>query len=201
MVLLAAHDQNTHRTRFVLAQHYFKVPMIGMHCRESGETTKGETAALEGRDGEMEESGGEKERGDEDEDDPLMRLWYVSTPFEVVCVLDGMDDDDEGGVAGERPRPLVAVDFGHAVWIEYVDHEDERAQREGEAKWLRFVTFPSVGESPSVESDEGKGGTVRTLEIPDELDLDSVETINIDQSQGAVILSIKEGKIFILMYG
>ena len=43
-------------------------------------------------------------------------------------------------------------------------------------------------------------GTVRTLEIPDELDLDTVETINIDQSQGAVIISVKEGKIFILCY-
>ncbi|KAF4621178.1 hypothetical protein D9613_001133 [Agrocybe pediades] len=27
VVLLAAHDQNTHRTRFVLAQHYFRVPL------------------------------------------------------------------------------------------------------------------------------------------------------------------------------
>ena len=43
-------------------------------------------------------------------------------------------------------------------------------------------------------------GKVRTLEIPEELDLDSVETINIDQSQGAVILSVKQGKIFILCY-
>jgi hypothetical protein len=41
---------------------------------------------------------------------------------------------------------------------------------------------------------------VRTLEIPEELDLDVVETINIDQSQGAVILSVKDGKIFILRY-
>jgi hypothetical protein len=29
---------------------------------------------------------------------------------------------------------------------------------------------------------------------------DNVETINIDQSQGAVILSVKEGKIFISWY-
>jgi len=41
---------------------------------------------------------------------------------------------------------------------------------------------------------------VRTLQVPDELDLGLVETINIDQSQGAVILSDRDGKIFILCY-
>ena len=40
-------------------------------------------------------------------------------------------------------------------------------------------------------------GAVRTLAIPEELDLHEVETINIDQSQGAVILSVRQGKIFI----
>jgi hypothetical protein len=43
-------------------------------------------------------------------------------------------------------------------------------------------------------------GAVRTLAIPDELDLQEVETINIDQSQGAVILSARQGKVFILYY-
>lgn len=207
VVLLAAHDQVTHRTRFVLAQHYFKVPLINsksIHTYGSGKVRHRkdiETLQQE----EMEDT--EMEDG-ESEDDALMRLWYVSTPFEVVCVLDGMDEDDEGGVVSERPRPLVAVDFGHAVWIEYVDTEEERAMRpvgETEAKWLRFVTFPSVGEGLA-GNDDGPGmglgmeGQVRTLEVPEELDLDSVETINIDQSQGAVILSVKEGKIFILCY-
>ena len=50
-------------------------------------------------------------------------------------------------------------------------------------------------------SGEGGGrGEVRTLEVPDELELSAVETINIDQSQGAVILSDSDGRIFIL-YG
>ena len=112
----------------------------------------------------------------------------------------------------DRPRPLIAVDFGHAVWIEFVENEDDAVSRpEGadpDAKWLRFVTFPPYpGNSDGSGSGEGsattrewRGGEVRTLDIPDELDLDTVETINIDQSQGAVILSVTEGRIFILCY-
>lgn len=142
-------------------------------------------------------------------DDAMMHLWYVSTPFEVVCVMDGAEDEED--VMNDRPRPLVAVDFGHAVWIEFVENEDDlgpRPEGDSDAKWLRFVTFPPFGEggqegvtlnadgTPQV----GMGGEVRTLEIPDDLDLDSVETINIDQSQGAIILSVRDGKIFILCY-
>jgi hypothetical protein len=44
----------------------------------------------------------------------MMKMWYVSTPFEVVSVNDNTDDDVQ-----ERSRPLVAVDFGHAAWVEY----------------------------------------------------------------------------------
>ena len=43
-------------------------------------------------------------------------------------------------------------------------------------------------------------GVVQTLEVPEELCLDAVETINIDQSQGAIIISVRDGKIFILCY-
>jgi len=50
-------------------------------------------------------------------EDELMKMWYVSKPFEVVRVFDERDDDENAML--ERPRPLVAVDFGHAVWIEY----------------------------------------------------------------------------------
>ena len=58
---------------------------------------------------------------------------------------------------------------------------------------------PLCEDTSSIDTSRSEG-TVRTLEVPDELDLDNVETINIDQSQGAVILSVKEGKIFILCY-
>jgi len=75
------------------------------------------------------------------------------------------------------------------------------------------VSFPGVrleGENYAVRSGIGTGGgpdgtfemegAVRTLAISQELDLHEVETINIDQSQGAVILSLRQGKIFILCY-
>ncbi|KAG7091429.1 hypothetical protein E1B28_010465 [Marasmius oreades] len=143
--------------------------------------------------------------------------------------------ENEGG--HERPRPLVAVDFGHAVWIEYVPdeeqphHEGKRAGHEHEVgneenepvfnwttvrherasngigsesdpKRLRFVTFPPYVDIYDHDREiiQQTMGEVRTLEVPPELDLNNVETINIDQSQGAVILSVKSGQIFILCY-
>ncbi|KAJ2936971.1 hypothetical protein H1R20_g122, partial [Candolleomyces eurysporus] len=193
-------------------------------------------------------------------------------------------DQDDPDAGGERPRPLVAVDFGHAVWIEHYDAKPQRQRARTRKRSrrtynmdamdedggdteveeevtkknanlrLRFVTFPKFrdeceyvgsggdedevreegtslnGSSSSAEGDattsdgatagSGKGkkrqesegtprvkkskveaeGVVRTLKVPDELNLGSVETINIDQSQGAVILSDRERKIWILCY-
>lgn len=151
-------------------------------------------------------SGVSQMRDDVPEEDAFMKMWYVSMPFEVVCVQDVADEDDDS----DRPRPLVAVDFGHAVWIEYCDADeggggggatngDHTHVDESDPKWLRFVSFPPFDADRDGEPWSGTGH-VRTLDIPEELDLDSVETINIDQSQGAVILSVKEGKIFILCY-
>ncbi|KIJ63518.1 hypothetical protein HYDPIDRAFT_168356 [Hydnomerulius pinastri MD-312] len=237
VVLLAAHDPDTHRTRFVLAQHYFRVPIMQDPPEASSSSPKNVS-----------------------EDDEMLHLWYVSTPFEVVCVMDSAGENDDDDEAGDRPRPLVAVDFGHAVWVEYAgepggvygvdasrlvedpafaesDDEEEDGIEDDEdlfdgmsdgstspdhastnphdgdgtifdprrhrvPKCLRFVTFPPVFTALD-SSQRGKAreeAVVRTLEIPEELDLDGVETINIDQSQGAVILSVKEGKIFILRY-
>ncbi|KAJ3475159.1 hypothetical protein NLI96_g12021 [Meripilus lineatus] len=152
------------------------------------------------------------EEGEGAADEALLRIWYVSTPFEVVCVLDGVEEETEDGAQPvERPRPLMAVDFGHAVWVEYVDGGQIGSDAEEEpsdAKRLRFVSFPPItmvhdedrqDSIRKVKSRETEG-VVRTLEIPDELELDSVETINIDQSQGAIIISVREGKIFILCY-
>ena len=176
------------------------------------------------------------------QDDALMHLWYVSQPFEVVRVSDAPGIIEEEDLP-ERHRPLIAVDFGHAVWIEYsnvtVGNDEQQLQPDQDQKleleqdqsgtedWvgntklkpeverespkrLRFVTFPPFGEDhgAKVERPLGKTwgstysyeGEVRTLEIPSELDLGTVETINIDQSQGAVILSDKGGRIFILCY-
>jgi hypothetical protein len=219
VVLLAAHDPETHRTRFVLAQHYFKVPISSEGLPVVGESGTSSSS-----------------HSTQANDDDMLHLWYVSTPFEVVCVLEEGDDDED---TGDRPRPLVAVDFGHAVWVEYgasvvppalnvragvnsnspgiydADVIQPNAEpdtqlhahfahfenphphpRRRVPKCLRFVTFPPV-HGRRVRTEEA---VVRTLEIPEELDLDVVETINIDQSQGAVILSVRDGKIFILRY-
>ncbi|KAF5374676.1 hypothetical protein D9615_008984 [Tricholomella constricta] len=224
VVLLSSHDQVTHRTRFILAQHYFRVPLthgewvpggitqlqhrlIGTpHTLRKPDETEVQNGDAAFASSSKAPSTREREAAEEEiKDDALMHLWYVSTPFEVYCVPDGADDDED---AGDRPRPLVAVDFGHAVWIEFVENEDDPTRPrtdEPDAKWLRFVTFPPFGEDLEKVGEGGaawsqSGGVVRTLDIPDELDLDTVETINIDQSQGAVILSVKDGKIFILCY-
>ncbi|KAI0046445.1 hypothetical protein FA95DRAFT_1589494 [Auriscalpium vulgare] len=190
VVLLAQHDARTHATKYVLTQHYFRVPLW-----EPGE-----------------------EGTPQDPDDALMRMWYVSEPFEIVSVLDMLDDEEEDEeTQADRARPLLAVDFGHAVWIEYVVPVEEGFPPADESKRLRFVSFPSVRldeRGVAVRTDLGRApgqcggdggmfefeGAVRTLDIPDDLDLDTVETINIDQSQGAVILSVKAGKIYILCY-
>lgn len=278
-MLLAHHHRSTHRTKYVLSQHYFQVPVSGtstLHPLNG----YGEGVGWNGVNGVGNGKGKGRERREEREEaeDALMKMWYISAPFEIVCVMDVVTDDQQTGTANgngngagqseattEHPRPLLAVDFGHAVWIEYYRPEEEevegmegegegpsgngptRADAEvdepepepdaplthhnhnhnhthhnhrdrtepteadlhsGESKRLRFVSFPSI----SFEQDgrvvrsgiEGEGtgteGVVRTLEVPEELDLDKVETLNIDQSQGAVIMSVREGRIFILCY-
>ncbi|KAF8341003.1 hypothetical protein F5887DRAFT_1136152 [Amanita rubescens] len=243
VVLLAAHDPQTHATRFVLAQHYFRVPLDWKGWRESQQMavksthevhrslTPPSNGTIHEDSGEgpssppswadgcqhtsdtydtdydlSEEDEAECECGwagdqydnmsEEDDNDNSMKMWYVATPFDVVCVSDV--DEEEDGQPVERPRPLIAVDFGHAVWIEH----GETPRANNDPKRLRFVTFPPYdASSPGPSPGEGKmEGVVQTLKVPDELDLDIVETINIDQSQGAVILSVKDGKIFILCY-
>ncbi|KAG6808783.1 hypothetical protein H0H92_002917 [Tricholoma furcatifolium] len=239
VVLLAAHDPVTHRTKFMLAQHYFRVPLTRGEwdpnvVTELTHKLVGERHSLRPA-GEPLGSGGAEvaktdvngggtsptaststndeivdSSEDEVDDAALMHLWYVDTPFEVVCVAEAGEDaegDDDG--ESDRPRPLVAVDFGHAAWIEFVDNEDDPTRPrvdDVDAKWLRFVTFPPFDDRLGKMPKEGEkpwsqtGGVVRTLETPPELDLDLVETINIDQSQGAVILSVRDGMIFILCY-
>jgi len=262
VVLLATHDQDTHRTRFVLAQHYFRVPLNRREWESDAQNRRipvknGKQVA----DGEPINMNGKPHTHhrscvEELQDEALMHLWYVSTPFEVVRVLDGPEEEEDDGTFMERPRPLVAVDFGHAVWIEYVDVDDAEMEDEtdgdidegdendgtmmdtqsgatptttglidSDPKRLRFVTFPPFVEeggstsvsgaklpmapTPSASSSSSMSngtydafprGVVHTLPTPPELQLGLVETINIDQSQGAVILSDKEGKIWILCY-
>lgn len=250
VVLLADHEPETHRTRYVLAQHYFKVPLIepdeldqipaaaakavadahgntplptvevhadGFPSPQRMRTKHSPTVSLSSASSSTTSEYWNGDTPPDPDPDPdeqpqrlrgaessMMRLWYVSDPFEVVCVLDGVEDDLDPDGSSERPRPLMAVDFGHAVWIEFVFPPDE----ERDEKRLRFVTFPPVThdrDEMTYGSENGSAahsleGVVHTLEIPPELDLDTVETINIDQSQGAIIISVRDGKIFILCY-
>ncbi|KAI0032396.1 hypothetical protein K488DRAFT_50010 [Vararia minispora EC-137] len=181
-VLYALHDHMSSRTKYVLSQHYFSVPL----CPPSPPPPA---------------------------EDMLMRKFFVSKPFELVCVTDSADGEGAEEADPIRPRPLLAVDFGFAAWIEF---EDEPTV--SDAMCLRCVAFPSVrveanGALCATSIDrvnvEGllKGqephwmeGRVRTLEVPPELDLRNVESLNIDQSQGAVIVSVMDGKIFVLYY-
>lgn len=184
---MADHDQETHNTRYAFAQHYFKVPFNNRDFNEG-------TDALSRTNGKM-----PVDAAMDLLDAHMMKMWYVSTPFEVVSVTDTTDDDGP-----ERLRPLVAVDFGHAAWVEYCESDADRvagtldSPDASDPKCLRFVTFPPMG--VDVPVDGTTEGVVRTLELPDGLNLDNIETINIDQSQGAVILSSLEGKIFFLFY-
>jgi hypothetical protein len=237
-----------------------------------------------------------------------LRMWYVSHAFEIVCVLDRAQADDPEEDEANRERPLLAVDFGHAVWVEWyvpdeterwkdeclksdsvwalvepgmsrktdvdadidvsvgvsvgveepdhdenvstavqvdagdagevgveedvVDDEEEEEEEEeeenraalalalnqerpieddhtarlrrGMKRRLRFSTFPAVeidehGHELNLGTRSSEG-VVRTLEVPEELDLMRVETINIDQSQGAIFMSVRDGQIFVVYY-
>lgn len=185
VILLADHDPETHLTRFAFAQHYFTVPFNAPDDDRHDTSCASEEHKIPA-----------SPSADPSLDGDMMKMWYVSTPFDVVYVNDNIDD------AQDRSRPLVAVDFGHAVWVEQCDNEMDIGTGttvSSDTKCLRFVTFPSMGEEgpPGRQPAES---TIRTLELPDELDLDTVETINIDQSQGAVILSSTEGQVFFLFY-
>ena len=111
---------------------------------------------------------------------------------------DGYMQDEVGDAGGEHDVhviPLIAVDFGCAVWLEYISAGSDE-------KRLRFVSFPSVEvdrASPEFES-VSRPGEVRTLDTPAELDLNRVSHIGIDQAQGAVILGLTNGQVYILRY-
>lgn len=198
--------------RFVLAQHYFRVPLSGARVLKgkrrvrdfvADEDADSDISEDEEEEGDGNYVGDEEEPGtsglvtlppgyttpEDEEDAPLLnRMWYVSRPFSVVCASEG------GGADGEEDleeRPLIAADFGCAVWLAYADWERER-------KEVKFVTFPSFkGKEETKMETEGE---VRVLPVPPEVDLDKVETINVDQSHGTVILTLEGGKIFILYY-
>jgi hypothetical protein len=98
-------------------------------------------------------------------------LWYVSVPFEVVRVTDQAEEDEDTHEAPPRQRPLLAVDFGRAVWLEHVcaaDEEEDDEPYERGQKRLRFVSFPGMrleGEGHAVRS--GIGGVAVVVDRMD----------------------------------
>ncbi|KIY47646.1 hypothetical protein FISHEDRAFT_44867 [Fistulina hepatica ATCC 64428] len=221
VILLTTRDRLTRAPLFVIAQHYFKVPLY--HPSDEETWSDMGVCMIDGGPPHApaqsvvapevlpisEEEFARLRIEDSARDKELMRMWYVGQPFEPFCVMDAPDQDDIAAGLPSRPRPLLAVDFGHAVWIEWTSQRD---------KALRFVTFPAFDEDgtfPTSAASSRKGkmrcarssskecepAQVYTLEVPEGLDLGDVDTINIDQSQGDIILSVKEGKkVFFLSY-
>lgn len=62
------------------------------------------------------------------------------------------------------------------------------------------VTRPEKGEEGTFGLENETEGQVEALPVPDKLDIDKVETTNLGQSQGATLLSVESGKVFILCY-
>ena len=146
---------------------------------------------------------------------------YFTVPLQTQDT--GQADEDENTHdASPRQWPLLAVDFGHAVWLEHVrevdddDENEEQYERVSGQKRFRFVSFPGVrleGEGHPVRSGIGCGGgldrsftmegATGTLAIPKELDLHEVEMINRSISTRVRVQSYqyyRYGKIFILCY-
>lgn len=111
----------------------------------------------------------EAEEGAEDMEEPALP---VPAPEAAAIPPDHFDD-------GVAVVPLVAVDFGCAVWLEYVSYGSEDLR-------VRYVTFPPVDIDRAAEDFEGlsKESDVHTLEVPSEIDLKLVCHIGLDQAQG-----------------
>ena len=228
--LLAEHNSEGHPVNFIIAQHYFDVPVSGGKVVTQDQYQRQRQTELQadgillvqngaangahandtqhaGTDG-VESFSTPSDRDPEvEEGKPIAKMWFVSNTFEAVCSVEEDEENDDGEMVAGKCRPLVAIDFGHATWIEYVPQPDGTKVKE-----LRFVSFPPVvmdengvtrpkkGEEGTFGLEDETEGRVKTLPIPDELDIDKVETINLDQSQGAILLSVEGGKVFILCY-
>ena len=138
---------------------------------------------------------------------------YVNIPFAIACTSmrneQAGPDEEEDEEADFTQVPLIATDFGHAVWIEHITHidhyHDDPNDENGDGpvyystgRRLQFVTFPPV--SSMWTHDYTEELIVRTLETPASLNLNLVNNICLDQSQGTVTLSVTDGRIFVLYY-
>ncbi|THU98409.1 hypothetical protein K435DRAFT_795700 [Dendrothele bispora CBS 962.96] len=158
-------------------------------------------------DGEFDEEGEEEGQEDEVVNQAIAHA-LIAAEAEQQLEQEQEEDDGEGIPTGpELNRENINDLFMR-------ERQGRDVVVDSDPKRLRFVTFPAYDGYGSVliESRRGIGGDMndgedggvvgipRTLEIPEGLDLDKVETINLDQSQGAVILSVKDGRVFIVCY-
>lgn len=184
-VTLVLREDILHSPRYVLRQHYF---YAGLSEPKSQDTRESKNTKLE----------------DAAQGSQKLAMSYVDPPFCVACTRStrndptGDDDDDDDD---STEVPLIATDFGHAVWIEHIPHPDGVSEHLG--YWgmrLQFVTFPPVSSMWAQPEETPTRLTVQTLDVPVELNLYDVNNICLDQAQGTVTLSVKEGKIFVLYY-
>ena len=221
--LLAEHITEGHPANFIIAQHYFDVPVSGGKLVSLDQYQRQRRTELQADgvppapNGAIQSTQAVSTDGveevpplsdqDPEVEKPIGKMWFVSNTFEAVCTVEEDEENEFGEMVPGKCRPLVAIDFGHATWIEYVPQPDGAKVKE-----LRFVSFPPVvmdnkgvtkprkGEEGTFGLEDETEGRVKTLPIPDELDINKVETINLDQSQGAILLSVEGGKVFILCY-
>jgi len=228
--LLAEHNSEGHPVNFIIAQHYFDVPVSGGEVVNLDQYQRQRQSQLQadvilpaqngvnvnGNANNSQHAGTDEVEAvsvpldpnpEVEEGKPIAKMWFVSDTFEAVCSVEEDEENEFGETVPGKCRPLVAIDFGHATWIEHVPQSDGTKTKE-----LRFVSFPPVvmdengvtrpkkGEEGTFGLEDETEGRVKTLPIPDELDIDKVETINLDQSQGAILLSVEGGKVFILCY-
>ncbi|KAJ3525409.1 hypothetical protein NM688_g8404 [Phlebia brevispora] len=166
VTLLVAETNDHGPVRYILTQHYFEAGLTSY--------AQGKIEKADGTNGE--------EANVSPADSPKLAMHYLSED----------EDDDSNDV------PLIATDFGHAVWIEdlvstELDSDDEDGERAyfSYGKRIRFVNFPPVSSmwTPANSPEESTELKVYTLEYPIEVNLNEVNNICLDQSQGTVTLS------------
>lgn len=201
-VTLLLSDEDQSPLRYVITQHYFEAGLPVSNARIANDES--DTPAY----------------GTPEDDERKLAMTYVSRPFAISFTSTSStneqqveaDDDDITEV------PLIATDFGHAVWLEDVYTQQpvkvplvdqvEGVQQDREEtiyryleKRLRFVTFPPISSMwASADSAKSTELSPHTLPTPKGLKLEEVNNICLDQSQGTVTLSVKDGKIYILYY-
>jgi len=191
---------------FTLAQHYFSTPvrkqeMKRWYIRERFEIVCWpHSVTIVDADAPVPPAA--QEVPDEQEQ-PLVAMEPVDAG--AFPAAPGEQEPDE---APQHVVPLIAVDFGCAVWLEYVSRRSMR-------KRLRFVSFPGIEVDRGCSDDSdaaypsspyrnapflSRPGDVKTLEIPKAVNLEFVNRIGVDQAQGSVTLGLTDNRVFMLKY-